>query len=213
MVVRRRGSEQCVGIFADASGTMHRGKRMTMTCLDSTVDLILGEEQHLRVVARRLAQCDSDADDLVQDTLLRAYRARARFRPGTSVRAWTSTILRRCFLTGVLRAKRRGLQTDTDAGCPLHAAVDRPRSPLANPTFDDQALDDWLDDTVKRALDRVPDAHRKPFVLSAVRDMSCQAIGQYLRVPVGTVMSRVHRARERLRRDLSQHRRARLERA
>jgi RNA polymerase sigma-70 factor (ECF subfamily) len=190
---------------------MHRGQRMTMTVLDSTVDLILGEEDHLRLVARRLARCDTDADDLVQDTLLRAYRARARFQPGTSVRAWTTTILRRCFLSGVLRERRRGLQTDTDAGCPLEAAVDRPQSPLANPALDDRALDDWLDDTVKRALHRVPDSHRTPFFLLAVRDMSCKAIGRHLQVPAGTVMSRVHRARERLRRDLAPHRRALLE--
>jgi len=202
-----------VGIFTGASGTTHRGTHMTMTCLDATVDLILGEEQHLRIVARRLAGCGSDVDDLVQDTLLRAYRARARFRPGTSVRTWTTTILRRCFLTGVRRAKRRGLQTDTDAGRPLEAAADRPESPLANPMFDDQALDDWLDDTVKRALHRIPDVYRTPFVLSALRDMSYQAIGQHLHVPLGTVMSRVHRARVRLRRDLAQHRRATFERA
>jgi RNA polymerase sigma-70 factor (ECF subfamily) len=202
-----------VGNFAAARGTTHKGKRMTMTGLDSTADLILGEEQHLRIVARRLARCESDADDLVQETLLKAYGARARFRPGTSVRAWTTTILRRCFLGGALRAKRRGLLTDTDAGGPLDVALDRPQSPLANPTLDDQAIDEWLDDNVKRALHRVPDVYRTPFVLAAIRDMSYQAIGKTLQVPVGTVMSRIHRARIRLRRDLARHRQAAFERA
>src|SRR5262245_48824345 len=85
----------------------------------TTVELILGERDRLLNVARRLTRCEHDAQDLVQDTMLRAYRARARFQPGTSVRAWTTTILRRVFLTGALRSRRRGVETDTDLGGPI----------------------------------------------------------------------------------------------
>ena len=180
---------------------------MMTTCCESTVDLILGEERHLHGVARRLTRCESDADDLVQETLLRAYEARDRFQPGTSVRAWTTTILRRLFLTGAIRAKRHRHQTDTDAGSPLEAAVGPVPSPSDDPAPDLTTLGDRLEDAVKQALERVPEIYRTTFLLSVFRDMSCAEIGQQLRVPVGTVMSRVHRARERLRGDLAHHRR------
>jgi RNA polymerase sigma-70 factor (ECF subfamily) len=179
---------------------------MTSTCLDETTDLILGEEPNLRGVARRLVRCDSDADDLVQDTLLRAYHARRRFRPGSSVRAWTSTILRRLFLTRAVRAKRRGTQTDTDSGGMLDAAVGRTSSPHDDPAADFEALGERLDDEVKRALDRIPEIYRTSFFLSAVRNLTCAEIALQLSVAPGTVMSRVHRARERLRDDLAVHR-------
>src|SRR5262245_52803943 len=95
---------------------------------ENPTELILGEEGRLKRLARRLTRCQADADDLVQTTLLRAYRARSRFEPGTSIRAWTATILRRVFLTDTARSKRRGLENDTDAGEPLdHTAGDPPR--------------------------------------------------------------------------------------
>lgn len=183
---------------------------MTTTCCETTVDLILGEERHLHDVARRLTRCRSDSDDLVQDTLLRAYDARERFQPGTSVRAWTTTILRRLFLNRVIRARRLRLQTDTDAGGPLDAVSGRPLPVRDDPTPDVKSLSEDLEDPVKQALDRVPEIYRTSFFLAAVRDMSCEEIGEQLRVPIGTVMSRVHRARERLRGDLSRHRRPQL---
>lgn len=177
------------------------------TCFEPTVDLIVREEPFLRAVARRFVRCESDSDDLVQETLLRAYDARERFQPGTSVRAWMTTILRRQFLTGAIRAKRRGLQTDTDAGRPLDSAMGRTPTPCADPSPDAPAFDDGFDDAVKQALDRVPEVYRTTFLMAAVRGMSCEEIGHELRVPVGTVMSRIHRARERLRADLLRHRR------
>ena len=175
---------------------------MISRAFETTVELILSEEEHLRRVARRLSRCEADADDLVQDTLLRAYRARDRFAPGTSIRAWTTTILRRAFLTGAIRTKRRGLETDTDAGEPLAWTPDslRPRNPEI--PLDLAAMGELLDDDVKRALDRVPEIYRRPFLMSVVEDLTCAEIAEKLGVPEGTVMSRIHRARERLKRDL-----------
>lgn len=174
---------------------------------DTTVDLILAEEEHLRRVARRLARCEADIDDLVQDTLLRAYRARDRFQPGTSIRAWTTTILRRVFLTGAIRTKRRGLETDTDAGEPLGRTAGPSPSSMLEHTPTLVSMAEGLDDTVKRALDRVPEIYRVPFYLSVIEDLTCSEIARRLGVPEGTVMSRIHRARERLKRDLVYDRR------
>jgi RNA polymerase sigma-70 factor (ECF subfamily) len=168
----------------------------------ATVELILAEQDHLRRVARRLVRCEADADDLVQDTILRAFRARARFQPGTSIRAWTTTILRRVFLTDAIRTKRRGLETDTDAGEPLERVVGQQKSWVQDGELDLAALSERLDGRVKRSLDRVPEIYRLPFILSVCGDLTCAEIAHRLGVPEGTVMSRIHRARERLKSDL-----------
>jgi RNA polymerase sigma-70 factor (ECF subfamily) len=171
---------------------------MIIPCSDVVTRLILDEERRLRRLARRLTRCEADAEDLVQNTLLRAYRARDRFQPGTSIHAWTATILRRVFLTDVLRTKRRGLENDTDAGGPLDRVPDetRPETLDAKPTY--PRLLETLEDPVKKALERVPDVYREPFLMSVVEDMTCSEIAERIGVPEGTVMSRIHRARERI---------------
>jgi len=173
-----------------------------MMYADQTVNLILAEEDRLRRVARRLTRCAADADDLVQDTLLRAFRARGRFQPGTSIRAWTTTILRRVLLTDVMRARRRRLATDTDAGGPLDRAPGAAAPSSCEKTTSIAALSERLEDPVKRALERVPEVYRTPFLLAIVENLTCAEIAQRLEVPVGTVMSRIHRARETMKRDL-----------
>jgi len=174
----------------------------TAQAAEPIVGQILAEEEHLRRVAHRLTRCDADADDLVQDTLFRAYRARDRFQPGTSIRAWTTTILRRVFLTGAIRTRRRGLETDTDAGEPLAQTSGRaPETTRDHPASIDR-IAEQLEDPVKRALLRVPEIYQLPFYLSVIEDLTCSEIAERLGVPEGTVMSRIHRARERLKRDL-----------
>src|SRR5262249_11445600 len=149
-------------------------------------------------VARRLTRCEHDAQDLVQDTMLRAYRARERFRPGTSVRAWTTTILRRVFLTGALRSRRRGVETDTDLGGP----IDRTAGDATESSWAVGRILERLEDPIRRALERVPEVYRAPFWLAVVEELSCAEIAEHFGIPQGTAMSRIHRARERLRRDL-----------
>ncbi len=169
--------------------------------------LILAEAPHLRAVARSLTRCAADADDLVQGTLMRAYAARDRFEEGTSVRAWTSTILRRLHLTAALSSSRRGVVTDTDTGGAIG------RSPAGTLRFDGepstqlQGIAELLDDDVKSALERVPGVYRGAFLLAAVHGMSCAEIAARLCVHESTTMSRIHRARERLRAALVHRRR------
>jgi RNA polymerase sigma-70 factor (ECF subfamily) len=177
---------------------------MSASYADQTVRLILAEESRLRRVATRLTRCAADADDLVQDTLMRAFRARRRFQPGTSIRAWTTTILRRVFLTDTLRAKRRRLETDTDAGEPLERTPGTTSPTSRDTTLTLEALSERLEDPIKRALDRVPDVYRTPFLMSIVESLTCAEIARRLGVPDGTVMSRIHRARESMKRDLLQ---------
>lgn len=164
-----------------------------------TTDEILGEEPFLRRLARRLSGRSEEADDLVQETLLRAYKARDRFRTGTSMRAWLATILRRLFLTAASKDKRRKTGTDTDLGDPISALSDTGEVAESRDSGQyDRALD-HVSDRMRKAFVRLPDTYRTPFVLFALDGLSYAEIAGRLAVPVGTVMSRIHRARTRLR--------------
>lgn len=169
-----------------------------------TTDQILGETPFLRRFAFRLVRRDADADDLVQETLLRAYRARKSFERGTSMRAWLATILRRLFLTESIKSARRRTHADTDLGEPLAGvlAASPARSGPGRAAEGDQARDaalEQVDDRIHRAFRRLPDTFREPFILFALDGLSYAEIAAQLTIPIGTVMSRIHRARHRLR--------------
>jgi RNA polymerase sigma-70 factor (ECF subfamily) len=164
-----------------------------------TTDRILIEEPFLRRLAMRLSRRPTDADDLVQETLFRAYRARDRFQTGTSMRAWLATILRRLFLTAASTEQRRRTATDTDLGDPIGALSETGETGLEPTSANLGAAMEGLDDRVARAFGQLPDAYRTPFVLFALDGLTYAEIARHLAVPIGTVMSRIHRARLRLR--------------
>ncbi len=138
--------------------------------------------------ARALTRHDAEAEDLVQDTLLRAYRSIDRF-DGRYPRAWLLTILRN---THVNRNRRRRpeLLRDPDA-----------TDGAAGAAFEDDhsAIDGGFDAAVDVALAALPPPQRRVVELVDVAGMSYAEAARELRVPVGTVMSRLHRARQRLR--------------
>ena len=168
----------------------------TATTYDAVTERILAEEPFLRRLAFRLARRAADADDLVQETVMRAYNARDRFQTGTSMRAWLATILRRLFLTGAIKAKRRGTQTDTDSGDVI--MLSGATAPRTQEILTYEQNLELIDDRLKDALERVPDTYRQPFVMFALDGLSYAEIAEQLRIPVGTVMSRIHRARRRM---------------
>ena len=144
--------------------------------------------QMRRVYARayRLTRNVADAEDLVQETYLRAFRAFERYTPGTNVVAWLLTILHRS-RTDHLRKKRRSPRT-------VELIAEPAAAPIPPAEGEDPAL--------LRSLRRLPELFRTPVVLRDVQDFTYQEIANRLRVPVGTVMSRIHRGRARLRRML-----------
>jgi len=164
-----------------------------------TTDQILVEQPFLRRLARRLSHRDADADDLVQETMLRAYTARSRFWSGTSMRAWLATILRRLFLTSSIKEQRRKTHTETDLGAPLVQTRQPDVLPADPAAFAPDAALELTGDRIHRAFVRLPETYRAPFVLFALDGLSYAEIAGRLRVPIGTVMSRIHRARVRLR--------------
>jgi RNA polymerase sigma-70 factor (ECF subfamily) len=130
-----------------------------------------------------------DAEDLVQDTLLRAYRAFDRYAPGTNIRAWLYTILYRVRTDALRRAGRSPATVELTGDGPGQPA---PQDALASGGED-----------IERALGRLPEAFRTAVILRDVEELSYQEIAQVLDVPIGTVMSRIHRGRAALRQALS----------
>ncbi len=130
----------------------------------------------------------ADAEDLVQETFLKAQRSFSSYAEGTNIKAWLFTILRRIHIDGHRRAKARPV-TQAEDELDAHG---RPDPPAA-------AAGDFGPADVWRALERVPDPFRMAVRLRDVDGLSYEEIGRLLDVPPGTVMSRLHRGREWLR--------------
>ena len=137
--------------------------------------------------AFRLSRGTDLADDLVQETLVRAWQARASFRPGTNARAWTHRILFNTYINHYRKKKRE-----------REALAERLTSSRAST----RAAHDGFGDEVAAALHSLRPEFREAVELVDVRDLSYQDAADQLECPVGTVMSRLHRGRKRLRRAL-----------
>ena len=150
-------------------------------------ELLVAVVPHLRRFALSLARDATAVDDLVQETLLRAWRNRARFEPGTNFEAWTFTILRNQYYTDW----RKQREVKDEAGA--YAAR------LVSPPDQTGRLD--LQD-VQAGLDRLPAVMREALVLVTLSDLSYVEAAAVMGCQVGTVKSRVSRARDRLARAL-----------
>jgi len=141
--------------------------------------------------AFRLTRSPQDAEDLVQEALLRAYRGFSGFRPGSNARAWLYTILHRA-RTDLLRKRGRSPSTvELEEDAPVTGVPPRHEAILTAGNED-----------VQRALGEVPEVFRQALLLRDVEEFSYDEIAGILAVPVGTVMSRIHRGRAQLRRAL-----------
>ncbi len=149
--------------------------------------------------AVRLCRNPTEAEDLVQETYLRAFRRFNRFAPGTNCQAWLRTILRNVFLNRVVRAGREVPEGD---GCTLERQ--RGRGVLAAKviTPQEELLRGLVDDRLVRALDGLPPSLREVVLLASFGEHSYREIAEMCELPIGTVMSRLFRARRRLRRVL-----------
>ena len=144
-------------------------------------------------VALRLTANPSDADDLVQETMLKAFRAWDQYEKGTNAKAWLLTILRHAFINEYRRRTRHPETVDLDKIEP-YAVFSEVQDEDPQGAFFDRIVDD----EVLRAIDQLPVAFRETLVLSDVEGMSYQEIAGILDIPVGTVKSRLFRARQLL---------------
>lgn len=147
--------------------------------------------------ALRLTRAPADAEDLVQDTYLKAFRAVDTFAPGTNLRAWLFTILHN---TARNRLRDRARDTVTADSEIVDNAPDQPTygGSAAVPTPETLLLRDALTPELQAAVDELPDAFRQAVWLRDVEEFSYAEIAEMLSIPPGTVMSRISRGRRML---------------
>ena len=164
-------------------------------------------EAHTEVMyaaALRLTRNRADAQDLMQEALVRALRFHHQFKHGTYIKAWLLTILRNTFINNYRKQARRPATVMWTGAEEL---------PLVSPDKDmgyyPEALKmgsvlEYLDDDVRRAVEALPEGHRHTVVMADLQDMSYKEIADALDCPLGTVMSRLHRGRRLLREALAE---------
>jgi RNA polymerase sigma-70 factor (ECF subfamily) len=156
-------------------------------------------------VALRMTRHASSAEDLVQDTVFKAVRAKTQYKPGTNLKAWLLRILTNTFIN---RHRRGGLERDLLEGPDAAPLADRWIGSATMRAMRDperEALAPLVEAEVRAALDALPENFRLPIVLSDVEGLSYKEIADVMGCPVGTVMSRLHRARKILQETLRDH--------
>jgi len=158
----------------------------------------------LLAVAARLVGTRAEAEDLVQDTLLKAFRSRKQYRTGTNPRAWLMAILRNTFLNGY---RRRSLERrvfegpDAEALAPGWVGASSLRA-IRDPHSG--ALHSMLEAPLLAAIDELPPEFKMTVQLADIEELSYREIAESMACPIGTVMSRLHRGRRWLRARLLQ---------
>ncbi|MEE8061893.1 MAG: sigma-70 family RNA polymerase sigma factor [Gemmatimonadales bacterium] len=151
-------------------------------------------------VAYRFTGEHARAEDLVQETMLKAFRAWHRFRPGTNARGWLLTILRNSFINDYRKQKREPVGVDIDLVDPM--AIYR-RVGQTDP--EGLFFGKLIDQRVMDAIEALAGDFREVLVLSDVEDLSYAEISKILEIPIGTVKSRLFRARRQLQGQLYDH--------
>jgi len=155
--------------------------------------------------ARRMTHNTADAEDLLQETFLRAYRGYPRFEEGTNLRAWLYRILTNTFINSYRAKQRRPDESDLADVEDLYLyrrlggleASERGRS------AEDELMDLVTDSQIKDALDALPEQFRVAVLLADIEGFSYKEIAEMLEIPIGTVMSRLHRGRKGLQKTLA----------
>ena len=152
--------------------------------------------------ALRMTRKPADAEDLVQEMYLRAYRSFHTFEEGTNLRAWLFRILTNTYINSYRAKQRRPIETDLADVEDLYmykriGTLDVGRS------AEDAMFEMFTDDEVKDALEELPENFRMPVLLADVEDFSYKEIAEILDIPIGTVMSRLHRGRKAMQKKLT----------
>lgn len=167
--------------------------------------LVLEHVDMLYAVALSLTRNPTDAEDLTQNTLVKALRFHEKFREGTYIKAWLLTILRNTFINEYRRRARRpamveltGAEAAPETGPERDAAV-----PVQGPAAEE--LLELLDDDVRNAIEALPSDFRQAVVMADLEERSYKEIADAMGCPIGTVMSRLFRGRRLLREQLEDY--------
>jgi RNA polymerase sigma-70 factor (ECF subfamily) len=182
----------CVPSFGDMSGIdaelIARFERDAIPLLDQ-----------LYGAARRMTRSRADAEDLVQETMLRAYTRFRLFREGTHLKAWLMRIMHNIWINNHHKSRRRPAELLSDEITDWQQAAEWRHVPTGFRAAELEALEALPDDEVTEALESLPESLRMTVYYADVQGYRYREIAQIMDVPIGTVMSRLHNARRRLR--------------
>jgi RNA polymerase sigma-70 factor (ECF subfamily) len=158
-------------------------------------------------LALNLTRNRKDAEDLVQETYLRAYRFFDSYQPGTHIKAWLFRILRNTFINRYRAKQVRPEEVDfSKVELAYERVVDDQFLQANRPVSPEEAMmNGVLDEEVETALARLPEEYRSVVILALVEDLSYKEIATALSIPLGTVMSRLHRGRKLLQNQLLEY--------
>ena len=152
--------------------------------------------------ALRMTRNPADAEDVVQETYLKAYRAYATFKEGTNLKAWLYRILTNTYINRYRKKQRRPSEVELGELQDLYLYRRLGEVSGASQSAEEEALDQFVDADVKQALESLPEHFRMPVLLADVDGFSYKEIAEIIDVPIGTVMSRLHRGRKALQKKL-----------
>jgi RNA polymerase sigma-70 factor (ECF subfamily) len=178
----------------DAESATERAARFERDAMQYHAVLLRG--------ARRLTRSEADAEDLLQDTLMNAYAGYPRFRPGSNMRAWLFRIMHNRWVRNHQTTQRRPDMFTVENITDSDLAASSVHSSAVHRSAEDEALDAMPDNVIREALNNLPEGFRLALYYTDVRGFTYADTAALLGVPVGTVMSRIARGRERLRASL-----------
>src|SRR3954447_8051976 len=158
----------------------------------------------LYTAALRMTRNPADAEDLVQETYLKAFRGFGGFEQGTNLKAWLYRILTNTYINSYRAKRRRPEESDLEEveDLYLYRRLGGLEAAAAGRSAEDELLDVYTDDEVKGAIESLPEQFRMPVLLADVEGFSYKEIADILDIPIGTVMSRLHRGRKGLQKKL-----------
>ncbi len=154
--------------------------------------------------ALRMTRNPADAEDLVQETYLKAYRGYGGFEQGTNLKAWLYRILTNTYINQYRSRQRRPVETELDdvEDLFLYRRLRGLEAAAASRSAEDELLDQFSEAEIVEAFEDLPEAFRLAVLLADVEGFSYKEIAEILDIPIGTVMSRLHRGRKGLERRL-----------
>jgi RNA polymerase sigma-70 factor (ECF subfamily) len=157
--------------------------------------------------ALRLTMEPTDAEDLVQDTIVKAYRFFSSYEKGTNAKAWLFRILKNSYINNYRKKSKRPNEVDFDDVSTFYETIRADQTDTSD--LEERLYRDMLDDTVTKALEDLPEDFRSVVLLCDVEGFTYEEIANMLDVPIGTIRSRLHRGRNLLRATLESYARKR----